>query len=204
MNMTNIPYTYEVTHADEMGTVLLYKSTGRPDITVGVHTPREGETLDSVAAMYAPVANWIDLERPRVVPAVGTVGSYTPVAPVEPPMTLARAKQDKLAALAAWRYAKEVGGVTYNGARILTDRESQATLNGAFSSLQAGLIQTVDWKAANGQWLTLGLAEMTGIAQAVAAHVQACFTAEKNLAAEINALTTIEAVQAFEFPDMVI
>lgn len=201
--MTNIPYTYEVTQADEFGTMLLYKSPGRPDIPMGVHTPREGETLDMVAAMYAPIAMWLDMERPRIVPEVGTTGAYTPANPVDAPMTLERAKAEKLAELAADRYAREVGGITIGGASIKTDRESQGTVTGAFISLSQGLATSIDWKADNGQWVKLTAAEITPIAQAVVAHVQACFTAEAQLAAEVNAATTIEAVQAITFPEIV-
>lgn len=202
--MTNIPYTYEVTEADENGTVLVYRSPGRPDLAKGVHTPREGETLDGVAAMYAPIGEWLDMERARVVPQVGASGSYTPPAdPANEPMTLERAKAEKLAELAAARYEREVGGITIGGARIKTDRESQATITGAFISLSQGLAQTIDWKAEGGQWVTLNLAQIQPIAQAVVAHVQACFTAEGQLAAEVAAASTIEAVQAIEFPTIV-
>lgn len=196
--MNNIPYTYEVIQADEFGTTLAYRSPNRPEIVKGVLTPREGQTLDAVAALYAPIAEWQDMERPRIVPQVGATGGYTP--PPDEPMTLERAKAEKLDELAAARYIREVGGITIGGARIKTDRESQATITGAFISLSQGLTQTIDWKAEGGQWVTLTLADITPIAQAVVAHVQACFTTESQLAAQVNAATTIEAVQAITFP----
>lgn len=199
--MTNIPYTYEVTEADENGIVLLFKSPGRPDMPVGAHTPREGESLDAVASMYAPIGNWLDMDRARVVPAVGATGSYAPPSPE--PVTLESAKAQKLAELAAWRYEMEIAGINVAGSKIKTDRESQATLTGAFISLSQGLAASIDWKADGGQWVTLTLAEITPIAQAVVAHVQACFTAEKALAAEIRSMTSIEAVQSFTFPEFV-
>lgn len=202
--MSNIPYTYEVIEADENSTLLVYRSQGRPDVQMCVPTPRAGGSLDAIAATYSPAAYWLDMETPRVVPQVGATGSYTPPAdPANEPMTLERAQAMKLAELADWRYSMETGGINVAGTKIKTDRESQATLTGAFISLSQGLATTIDWKADGGQWVTLTLAEITPIAQAVVAHVQACFTAEKALVAEIRSMTSIEAVQSFTFPEFV-
>lgn len=197
----NIPYTYEVIQSTAQGMTLRYTSPGRAPVTMGTHAPTPQESVDAIAWQYSPLAMWAAQDAERVVVPVGTTGAFTP--PVPEPVTLASAKAAKLAELAAWRYEKEVGGVVLLGARIKTDRESQATVNSAFTSLSQGFITSIDWKADGGVWIQLGLAQITPIAQAVAMHVQSCFTAEKALAAEIAALTTIEAVQAFTFPDVV-
>lgn len=91
----------------------------------------------------------------------------------------------------ALRYAKETVGITLqNGAQIKTDRESQATLNGAYTSLKEGLILDTPWKAANG-WVPVTFAEIAPIAQAVAVHVRACFAAEKTHCDAIDAITVV-------------
>ena len=196
-----IPFSYEVIESTDRGMVLRYTSPGRDPVDIGTHAPTPEESLDAIAMQYSPVPMWLAQDAERVVVPVGTAGSYEP--PVPPPLTLESAKAAKLAELADWRYQKEVAGIFVGGAKIKTDRESQATINSAFTSLSQGFITSVDWKAAGGVWIQLTLTQLAPIAQAVAAHVQTCFTAEKNIAAEIEALTTIEAVQAFTFPDVV-
>lgn len=196
----NMDFSYRVLavypEADMMD--VEYSSPGRQPMVVSTRIPFEGESLDDVARMFSPVNYWVQKELKRVPPPVGAAGAF--VTPPEPPMTLDRAKALKLQELAAWRFERETAGVSFGGAKIKTDRESQATISGAFASLQSGLIQSVDWKAADEQWVTLTITEMTAIAQAVAAHVQASFTAEKQLAAQVAAASTIEAVQAIVVP----
>lgn len=106
---------------------------------------------------------------------------------------LADVKASRLAELAALRYARETGGV--GGFR--TDRESQALLTGAAlaASLDAGY--TVDWKGEGG-WVTLNATQLLAAAQAVRAHVQACFSNERAHADAIAALTDPAAVVAHD------
>ena len=117
----------------------------------------------------------------------------TLIAPVIPD-----AWQQKLSDLAAYRYARETAGITLNGAVIKTDLESQSKINGAWSNAQINPTAMIDWKAATG-WIQIDAATVTAIAGAVAAHVQACFSAERVHAEAIAALETAEAVQAYDF-----
>lgn len=201
------PYTYVVVDSSPAGSILRYSSPGLPDELIGIHTPRQGENPDDIAEMYAPHAIWADLEVVRAPLAVGLTGSYTPpappIAPVDTRTLLLQAKDRKLAEIAAWRYDQEVGGVNFGGMRIRTDRESQATITSAYISLSQGLATSIDFKAEGGKWITLALAQIAPIAQAVVAHVQACFTAEKMLAAQVEASATVEAVDAVHLPEIV-
>lgn len=100
------------------------------------------------------------------------------------------------------RFQKEVGGLVLpNGVKVDTDRDSQAKVQQAHSLLEKGWVASIDWKADSG-WVTLDLAVMTGIAQAVAAHVQGCFSAEKAVieAIEAGAVTTSAEVAAWPWP----
>ena len=193
--MSLISYTYEIIKVDPDARVMevVYSSPGRQTMHISARLPYVGESLEAVIDMFSPVAFWREQEAEVVAPALGS-GEVT--FPQPPALTLESAKRQKLDEIADWRFARETAGVLLNGARIKTDRESQATINGALASLQAGLIQTVDWKAANDVWINLGLAEMTAIAQAVATHVQTSFSLEKQLAAQVASATTIEEVQA--------
>ena len=100
------------------------------------------------------------------------------------------------------RWNKTQGGLTLpNGVKIDTSDSSQAKITQALLMLQQGWVQTVEWKAVTG-WVTLDEAAMTGIAQAVAAHVQACFSAERELleAIALGAVTSRAGVDAWPWP----
>ena len=106
------------------------------------------------------------------------------------------------AGAAALRYEKETGGVLLpNGANIRTDRESQAQLNAAYSSLKNGLIESTFWKADGGVWVSVTLTEIEPIAQVVANHVAACFAAER---AHWEAIDQIDAVEALADYDVAV
>jgi hypothetical protein len=90
---------------------------------------------------------------------------------------------------ASARYSKETGGITVAGIAMPTDRETQAHLSGAYSYVQATPSATIQWKLANGSFVSLTAAQITAIATAAAAHVQACFAAEATVVAGIQAGT---------------
>ena len=117
------------------------------------------------------------------------------IVPEVVPPTLAEVKTAKLAELAAARYTEEIGGIVVGSVTIATDRESQAMMTGAYVSLKQGLMQSVIWKGDDG-WVTATLTEIEPIAQAVGQHIQACFTKESQLAAQVAAAETVEAVNA--------
>lgn len=120
------------------------------------------------------------------------------VEPVIPAPTLAEAIASKLGDLAAYRFDKETGGITVSGINVLTDRESQATLTGAYVAVQLNPDRLIDWKASDGTWTQIDRATVEFLAGAVADHVQSCFSTEKAKAAEILALTTVDAVLAYD------
>ena len=194
--MTSIAYTYEIINVDPQARVMevVYTSEGRQTMHIGARLPYVGESLEAIVQMYAPVAYWREQEAELAEVAAGTSGAVVP--PQPQPVTLESVKRDKLAEIADWRFRRETSGVSVNGVRIKTDRESQATITGAFITLSQGLVSSVDWKAAEGHWVQLGLADITAVAQAVTTHVQQCFSLEKMYAERVNAAATIEDVIA--------
>ena len=110
--------------------------------------------------------------------------------------TLNEIQQDLRAELAAYRYQIETQGIEVGGARIKTDRESQATVGNAYTSLKNGLIPSTQWKAENG-WSSVTLAELEPIAQAVSRHVSSCFGAERAVDLMIDELT-VETAELFD------
>ncbi|MDQ2083092.1 DUF4376 domain-containing protein [Xanthobacteraceae bacterium Astr-EGSB] len=96
---------------------------------------------------------------------------------------------DLVAYAAATRWRRETGGVTIAGVTVATDRESQAMLSGAHAYVQANpAAATIRWKSEDG-FVALDAPQITALALAVGAHVQACFTAEADIAAGIESGT---------------
>lgn len=101
------------------------------------------------------------------------------------------------------RWQKTQAGMTLpSGVRIKTDETSKAKLDQALAMLEKGWVPSLAWKVGPGEYITLDTAAMTGVAQAVAAYEQACFIAEQNIAAEIDAgtITSKAEVDAYAWP----
>ncbi|MDY2985867.1 MAG: DUF4376 domain-containing protein [Synergistes jonesii] len=107
--------------------------------------------------------------------------------------TLDELKGMKRAEMAAARYAAEISGITLSGAVIRTDRESQALITGAALAASHDENYSVTWKAKNG-FVTLNSAQIIAVAQAVRAHVEACFDREAELQTAIEAAESAEAL----------
>lgn len=108
----------------------------------------------------------------------------------------APSKDQLLEYAALKRWEKEIGGVALAGTHIATDRGSQDMIGNAYSYSQAHPNEAIRFKAASG-WVLLDAPTLAAIATAVGAHVQACFTAEAELAGDIEAgiVTTYQQVE---------
>lgn len=84
----SINYTYEIASVDEQARCMeiIYRAEGHPEQRVGARLPFEGEALEGVVNMYAPVAYWESLQAPVVVPEVGTVGTSPQLPPSPEPL----------------------------------------------------------------------------------------------------------------------
>ena len=120
-------------------------------------------------------------------------GALVPPDSPSPATTLKEAKQQLRERASAGRWQHETGGIDIGGVRVLTGIEDQNRI----ASALIGAPATLDFKAESG-WVTLTLAELQGIAAAITAHVQACFTAERAHHDAIDALETLEAAQAYD------
>jgi hypothetical protein len=101
--------------------------------------------------------------------------------------------------LPAYRYKREVGGVSYLGKTIQTDRETRANWIGILINAQSDPAYTTPWKTADGSFVTYNAAEAIGAALAVSGHVQKCFLAEETVAESLSSYTTEAQIEeAFE------
>lgn len=83
----SIPYTFEIIAVNEAARCMevVYRADGHQTMHMGARLPFEGESLEAVIQMYAPIAYWEEQARAVVVPVVGTTGSWTPPDPVPLP-----------------------------------------------------------------------------------------------------------------------
>ncbi|MNG20946.1 hypothetical protein D3C84_1052530 [compost metagenome] len=77
---------------------------------------------------------------------------------------------------------------------IDTGRDSQGLIAGAALAAVIDPQYSVNWKAADGQFVSLTGQQIIGVASAVRAHVQACFDREAVLLAELDAGTFTEGM----------
>lgn len=77
-------------------------------------------------------------------------------------------------------------GTTVSGMPIATDDTSQSRITGAALAVALDPQTTIQWKTGSG-FVTLDAAQVIDIAQAVRAHVQACFDREAELLAALDA-----------------
>lgn len=99
--------------------------------------------------------------------------------------------------LPQYRFKREVGGVSYLGKTIQTDRETRANWIGILINAQSNPAYTVTWKTSDGSFAHYSANEAIGAALKVSDHVQKCFDAESQLENEsFNNKNQIEA--AFE------
>ncbi|MDM5094376.1 DUF4376 domain-containing protein [Aeromonas rivipollensis] len=109
-----------------------------------------------------------------------------------------RTKASLLSDVAAKRWQVETGGISIGSTPIATDRESRSQLTSVYSDLQNSLIADTPWKAADGSFTLVTRAEIEAAAQAVAAHVRACFAAEQAHAVAIEALHTQAELDSYD------
>ena len=82
--------------------------------------------------------------------------------------------------IAARRFQAETGGVTVQGIPVNTERDSQALLTGAAFAASLDPGYHIKWKAATG-FVDLSAQQIIGVASAVRAFVQNCFSREAEL-----------------------
>lgn len=75
----------------------------------------------------------------------------------------------------------EQAGITVNGGKVDTTRESQAMLSGAVNYVTLNPEAVIDWQGPDGTFTQLGKDQILGLALLVGQHVQAHFTRRKEL-----------------------
>lgn len=143
-----------------------------------------GQIIEVTTAEF-PIAHplaWIDVDD-NVSPETHTYNTGTDtVHLISDGEAIADTYAQKLAELKQRRDLAITSGITYGGAEITTDELTQQRLIAARilakEAIDNNQEYTIDWKAANG-WVSLTAEHIINVADAVRAHVQNCFTTEK-------------------------
>jgi hypothetical protein len=77
----NINFSYEIFSVNEQARCMeiIYSAAGYPTQHIGARLPYEGEELETIIRMYAPIILWNEMKKNVVVPEVGVSG-YMPLA----------------------------------------------------------------------------------------------------------------------------
>ena len=97
------------------------------------------------------------------------------------------AKQAARDAIKARRNQAMNSGMTVAGVPVHTDDQSQSRITGAALAATIDPNTTVKWKASDGGFVMLDAPTIIAVAQAIRAHVQACFDREAELLAALEA-----------------
>lgn len=104
-------------------------------------------------------------------------------------------QDEKLAALAAYRYEVENAGITIDSIQIGTDQGTRANLTVAYIKAKENPDYTVQWKT-DGGFMPLNAATIVAVADAVAEHVQKAFAVEAGISASIDSYGTVEDIKS--------
>ena len=104
-------------------------------------------------------------------------------------IVLQDARERKRSEIAAARWEAETAGIDVNGFTVRTDRESQALITGAALKAMQDSTYSCRWKTESG-FVELTAPQILAIADAVRAHVQACFDREAELCGLIDKAKT--------------
>ena len=119
--------------------------------------------------------------------------------PEAPPATLEAALEKKLEELDDYRWAQEVGGAGLGEHLVRTDANSQAKVAAAYAMARLDPLYSIPtWEMVPGTFVALDNATILAMGEAVRDHVQDTFTRKAQLYAQIIALETLEAVNAFD------
>lgn len=80
----SIEYTYKIVNVDESARCMeiVYSADGHKTMHIGARLPFEGETLEEVIDVFAPIALWAQNKLTVIVPTVGQTGTIKPADPV--------------------------------------------------------------------------------------------------------------------------
>lgn len=187
----SIEYTYEVVSVDENAKCMeiLYRSEGRESLHIGARLPFEEETLDSIVAMYAPIAYWLERDRQVVAVTVGSKGTMLPDSAA--PLTLEEARTAKCGYVAQRMEALTRTPITVGAYSVSANLNSLTSALLAYTALKEGIVSSADFKTANGSTMQLDLDTAKELLGMLTSRVQQLLAEEQTLLAAVAAASSI-------------
>lgn len=139
----SITYTYEIIKVDEAARCMevVYTSEGNPTMHIGARLPYEGETVEDIVAMYAPVRYWEELKTPTIAVSAGQSGTISSTF-ISPRAAAANALQTRnhLLANSDWTQLPDVPLTAEQKAAWATYRQALRDV-----PAQAGFPENINW-----------------------------------------------------------
>jgi len=115
---------------------------------------------------------------------------------VVPVPTLDQVKAAAKQAVAARRWAAEMGGAPYGSEFLATDDRSKTLILGTAVGAMLDSTFTVDWKAVSGNWLHLDAPGIITAAKTVFGWANTCFQREQALGAMVDGAADVASCDA--------
>ena len=123
---------------------------------------------------------------------------FIPYTPPVPERTLDIAKSDKIAEITAYDTSDAVNSFTLDGdVRWISRDDRISTMNSTTILKNAGVETTTQWF--DGQKYTLSCDTLIQMLQALEIYALTCYNVTEEHKAAVNALTTIEEVDAYDY-----
>lgn len=198
----NIAYSYEVKTVDsDAGFMEIeYTADGKEPILVGAHIPYEDDDFDAVVASYAPYSIWIEQSSVKATVDVGKTGRIEPDnidIESEEPTTLLSAKSTKRNEIKEWRKNKQESFIQIDGFTLKPNQKTIGALRAIKSNILDGVYSSVNYRFSDGSFGVIDLANIDSLISKVSVAIQNLFDDEKAKTDEVNAMTDIDAVNAY-------
>jgi hypothetical protein len=139
----SITYTYEIISVDQAARCMevVYTSERNPTMHIGARLPYEGETVEAVVEMYAPLRYWEEQKTPTVAVSIGQSGTISP-STVDPRTAAANAVHSRnvLLANSDWTQLPDVTLTAEQKAEWAAYRQALRDV-----PAQAGFPVTINW-----------------------------------------------------------
>jgi hypothetical protein len=138
-------YNYEIIKVDEAARCMevVYTSEGYQTMHIGARLPYEGDTLEDIVKMYAPVRYWEEQNTPVLTVSAGQTGSVQILPPIVPTAAeIAVTQRNRLLAESDWTQLADVP--------LSAEKKTEwAVYRQALRDVpqQTGFPQTIQWPA---------------------------------------------------------
>ena len=158
------------------------------------HTAKawDGQT-QTPTAYWLPADTWDTPARHMTEPGPLPAGALL-TAPTKP---LDVAKAEAKTQLKAYRQQVEYGGFMLNGVKWDSEQKDELRLNSAYKIFEAGVPEYPAWKVSDGVYVTLTPELLQLATMGLMQHYGRAFAVEAAKLAEIDALNTTEAINAW-------